>query len=167
MLRVLILILVVTSGVFASDGDSYGLQRGSVGAYVGGGPWVSYGTHPQIGGGMDFGLAKYVGLYAGVGEGLAYRAQVGTFAAGGGVMIAATNKSRIVPFAKFGGTYNRTTVFGVGGVNIPVIGYGGGVDAYCTRHFGIHTGVSGGRSVGRFGGGNSATVSFGVFYRSK
>ena len=153
--------------MFAADTDSYGLQRGSVGVNVAGGAWINGGTHPTVHGGLDVGLAKYVGLWFQAGEGLAYNAQVGVFSAGGGVMVAATNKSRIVPFGKFGAMYNRSTLFGYGGVNVPVLAYGGGFDVYASRHFGIETQVGGGHSVGRFGGGNSATITFGAFYRSK
>jgi len=167
MLRVLSLILLVASCVFAQDGDLFGLQRGSVGAFVEGGPWISGGTHPFVGGGVDFGFARYVGMYVDGGYGLAYGAKVGAFSAGSGIMIAATNKTRIVPFGKFGAAYDRTTLFGYGGVNVPEITYGGGVDGYLTKHFGLHTQVTGGRSVGRFGGSNSATIGFGIFYRSK
>jgi hypothetical protein len=116
---------------------------------------------------MDFGLAKYVGLYVGVADGLAYNARVNAFSAGGGLMLTANNRSRIVPFGRFGLTYDRTTVFGYGGANIPVATYGGGFDAYVSKHFGVQTQVIGGRSFGRFGGGNSATIAFGAFYRSR
>jgi hypothetical protein len=102
MLRVLIISLIIASGAFAQEGDFYGLQRGSVGVFVGGGPQINSGAHPSISGGVDFGLTKYVGLYADATGVLAYSANVGEFFGGGGVMVSASNKSRIVPFGRFG-----------------------------------------------------------------
>jgi hypothetical protein len=166
MKTLITLALLVCASGFAEDG-SYGLQRGSVGAFLGGGAWINGGTHPAVVGGMDFGLAKYVGLYVGAADGLAYNGRVNAFTAGGGLMVAGNNKSRIVPIGRFGLAYDRTTVFGYGGVNIPVAHYAGGFDAYVSKHFGIETEVIGGRSFGRYGGGNSAQIVFGAFYRSR
>ena len=150
-----------------SKGDSYGLRPGSVGAFANGGMQINNGAHPTIGGGMDVGLIKYFGLY---GEGsytLAYNAQLGEFFGGGGVMVTGNNRSHIVPFGRFGMDYGRLTVFRYGGVNVPAVRYGGGFDAYVTRHFGIETAVTGLRTVGRYSGANLGFVTFGLFYRTK
>jgi hypothetical protein len=43
----------------SAEKPSYGLERSSIGANVGGGVWISQGSHPIITGGLDFGLVKY------------------------------------------------------------------------------------------------------------
>jgi hypothetical protein len=161
-----VLILFASSG-FAQEAPSYGLQSGSIGAFVTGGAEVSAGAHPTIAGGVDVGLHKYVGLYGEVGYTLAYNGQVGEFLGGGGLEVTANNRSRIVPFARVGMDYARVTVFGLGGANVPAVRYGGGFDAYLTRHFGIETQVTGLRTVGRLGGDNIGFVTFGLFYRTR
>ena len=158
--------LLAVAGLHAEN-PSYGLERGSIGANFSGGMQINQGAHPALTGGIDIGLAKYVGLYAeGTGV-LAYHANVGEFFGGGGVMFTANNKSRIVPFAKVGMDYGRIEVFHLGGANVPAIRYGGGFDAYITRKFGIETQVAGIRTVGNLGGDNAGFVTFGVFYRSR
>jgi len=147
------------------ENPSYGLERGSFGAFVGGGAWISHGTHPLISGGIDYGLAKYFGLYAELGEGWAY-SQVGSFRAGGGAMVSINNRSRIVPFARLGVAYQRNTLFGSDlHVNGAALHYAGGFDVYASRHFGIETQVLGASGISNLHG-NSATITFGVFYRS-
>jgi hypothetical protein len=166
-LTVLTVGFLFASGSFGQETAAYGLQRGSVGVFGGGGFQVSGGAHPSVEGGLDVGLCKYLGLY---GEGtytLAYNANVREFFGGGGIMVAGTNRSRIVPFLRGGMDYGRLTVFRWGGMNVPAIRYGGGFDAYVTRHFGIETQVSGLRTVGNYGGDNIGFVTFGIFYRSK
>jgi hypothetical protein len=163
---VLILTALFAVSGFAAEG-SYGLERGSVGAFVGGGVWISQGTHPAIGGGMDFGLHKYVGLYGEAGEGLAYGARMGAFMTNGGVMVTGNNRSRIIPFARVGMGYERTTAFGYGvHLNRALVSYAGGFDAYITKHFGMETQIRGGTTLGYYGS-SGATIGFGVFYRSK
>lgn len=158
--------LFLSASAFAEDG-SYGLQRGSVGVFAGGGAQISAGAHPAINGGVDIGLAKYIGLYANATGVLAYSANVGEFFGGGGVMVSGNNRSRIVPFARAGMEYGRVEVFHWGGANVPVARYGGGFDAYVTKHFGIETQVGGLRTLGHLGGDNAGFVTFGAFYRSR
>ena len=160
-------VLVCASSALAQDVTSYGLQRGSIGVFAGGGAQISDGTHPTITWGMDLGLTRYFGLYAEAAGVLAYSAQVGEFFGGGGAMFSANNRSHIVPFARVGVDYGRIEVFRYGGVNMPVLRYGGGFDAYVTRHFGVETQVTGLRTLGQYGGNNAGAVTFGVFYRTK
>lgn len=163
----LMMVMAVAALAGSADGDSYGLQKGSFGANFGGGMQINAGAHPMVTGGIDIGLAKYVGLYAeGTGV-LAYKGNVGEFFGGGGLMVTANNRSRIVPFARIGADYGRLQLFGWGGANVPLLKASGGFDAYITRHFGIETQVGMMHSLGRVGGHNLGAVTFGVFYRSK
>ena len=71
-----------------------------------------------------------------------------------------------MPFAKFGPDFVRATVFGYRGRDYLAVRYGGGFDAYVTRHFGIETQVFGDRLVYNSSV-NLPYVTFGVFYRTR
>jgi hypothetical protein len=127
---------------------------------------VNVGTHPAVDASIDAGLHKYLGIYADGTYVLAYNARVGEFFGGGGLMAAVNNRSRVVPYGKFGADYGRLTLFSYRGANVAAIRYAGGVDAYLSRNLGIQTEIAGLSTLGRVHT-TAAFISFGFFYRSR
>jgi hypothetical protein len=97
----------------SAESSLYGLQHGSIGGWIGAGPQFSFAnsspnhTHPAITGGFDYGLTKYLGLYGNVTGVLAFSARVGEIFGGGGLMVSACHRSRLVPFGRFGVDYGQ------------------------------------------------------------
>ena len=177
---------VNTPGPYATG--LYGFRLGSVAADGGGGFTYSSGLsglHPNFGGGLSVGVNKYLGIF---GQGGYSPLAQGTYCDGagcagasahltyvaGGVELIATNRSRVVPYARVGAGYGRGVVsFSGSSLNVdvsqgsPALDFGGGIRAYVTRHFGISAGAQVLHFVGSSGGGTVVMPTAGVFAQSK
>jgi hypothetical protein len=171
----LILALSFASCSFAQEErPSYGLEPGSVGVFAGAGTTLNNGTHTALDGGVDVGLFKRFGLYAEASDAFAHYAHANAFYGGGGIMVTANNHSRIVPYGRVGMDYGKVSQsVTVGRVTVSshlhasAVRYGGGIDAYATRNFGVEVQVADLYTVGRYGGTNATGIIFGVFYRTR
>jgi hypothetical protein len=175
----LAVLVFALSSASAQENPSYGLEAGSFGVFAAGGTTIhdaipqTNGTHTVLHTGFDIGLHKYFGVYLNVTGTLAYHANAVGFS--GGAMFTANNRSRIIPFARFGPGYGRGPLIGVvkgvpvlaGYANGPRLFYSGGLDAYVTRNFGAELLVGASYGLGKYGGINTGGAAFGVFYRTR
>lgn len=172
----------------------YGFRLGTVsGAVEFGGMYMQgvRGIHPALLGRFEAGLHKYVGVFMEGGYSRAgdngsvcvsyycasYNVRSNFYSFGGGMEVIGSNRSRVVPYGKFGLAYAYGTdsadVSGVitgtirDGAGAPAILTGGGVRTYITHNVGINTHVSVLRTVGNYGGAWIFAPTVGVFFQSK
>lgn len=169
-----------------SEVGPYGFQLGSLAAEGTGGATLVSGlssVYPGFGGGLSVGLHRYLGIF---GQGGYSQLLHGTYCDNfctasahltyfaGGLELVATNRSRIVPYARFGAGYGRGVV-SVSADNTTLdvsqgsvaVAFGGGVRAYIGRHFGITAGVQILHFVGSAGGNTVYMPTAGLFAQSK
>jgi hypothetical protein len=173
----------------------YGFQPGTISGSGGFGVMHSSngtGLHPAVTGGVDIGFHKYLGVFGSGGwshmsdsaSACVYYScasasgKVNYYQVGGGLEVVGTNRSRVVPYGKFGAAYVGASarvsvsggpiyVSGSGSASAPAVLVAGGVRTYINRHWGIDTQVTGLRTVGRNGGSTIVAPTVGVFFQSK
>jgi hypothetical protein len=196
--------LIFAAGLSAQSGAPskpedvapYGFQPGTVAGFAGVGAMHASGSgtgiHPTLGGGIELGFHKYLGVFgegawsrmsdsasACVGYYCAYASgKVNYYQVGGGLEIVGTNRSRFVPYGKFGGALvgaaatvsvndGRFSGSASESASAPAILVAGGVRSYINRHWGIDAQVTGLRTVGGNGGSTIVAPTVGVFFQSK
>jgi hypothetical protein len=189
---VVMVFVVLSLGAYAADDGAYGFQPGTVVGWGGGGGTYASGLtgiHPTVGGGIEVGFHRYLGIFGEGGysrmlnesvSGCAYgycasaTAKASAIQVGGGLEVVGTNHSRFVPYGKIGMGYVR----GYGSASssgysysasagAPAIVFGGGFRAYVNHHFGIDTQFTGLRTVGNYGGGTTGIGTVGICLQSK
>jgi hypothetical protein len=175
-------------------GDNYGFHAGTVGGSIEGGGMHETGAnrfYPALKGGVEIGVHKYLAVF---GEGgwahtsgsasscyygycASASARLNYYELGGGLEVVGTNRSRFVPYGKFGAAYVGASAAvnvrgvvgyrGTGYASAPAALAGGGLRAYINHHVGINTQVSFLRTLGNYGGSTIIVPTVGVFFQSK
>jgi len=192
-LKFLVMLTIASSAVLSAQ-EANGFKLGAVSGYAGAGAmYVSgiEGLHPGLASGLEVGVHKYLGIFGSLDwiqqnrhASSCYRGCVSVsrkdnlYTLGAGLQVMASNRSRLVPYARVGmGYLHGTESVSIGGGIVsgyasdtsgaPALMAGGGLRTYLGRNFGLDVRVMGVRTIGYNGGGTAVTPSVGVFFQSR